>query len=85
MAHSDEHTAIVIKAIEMMKRNLDEELTTEEMALEVGSSPYHFSRIFKSVTGISPRHYLWRTDRIRKESIGRSIDFNDKNLDVYRF
>ncbi|MEG6575165.1 AraC family transcriptional regulator [Caldibacillus debilis] len=53
-----EKKAIIIKAIEYMKDHLDEEITTEELSKYVGYSPYHFVRIFKEVTGVSPRHYL---------------------------
>lgn len=58
MANSAEHIEAVIKAIEYMKKNIDEELTTEKLAEVAGYSPYHFSRVFKEVTGVSPRHYL---------------------------
>ncbi|MBT2679380.1 helix-turn-helix transcriptional regulator [Bacillus sp. ISL-35] len=41
-----------------MKENINEELTSEKLAEVAGYSSYHFSRIFKDVTGVSPRHYL---------------------------
>ncbi|MUK89816.1 helix-turn-helix domain-containing protein [Ornithinibacillus sp. L9] len=51
-------TEIVLQAIEYMKTHLEEEITSEQLAKHVGYSPYHFSRVFKEVTGVSPRHYL---------------------------
>lgn len=54
----NEHIQAAIKAIEYMKKHLDEEVTTELLAEHVGYSQYHFSRIFKEVTGISPRRFL---------------------------
>lgn len=45
-------------AIQYMKEHLDEEVTSEQLAHLVGYSSYHFTRIFKKVTGISPRQYL---------------------------
>ncbi|AST90971.1 helix-turn-helix domain-containing protein [Sutcliffiella cohnii] len=55
---TNEKTKIIIQAIEYMKEHLDKEITSEGIALHVGYSPYHFSRVFKEVTGIPPRHYL---------------------------
>lgn len=54
----DEHVAAAEQAILYMKSHLEEEITSEQLAAHVGYSPYHFTRIFKNVTGISPRHYL---------------------------
>jgi AraC family transcriptional regulator len=58
MDKSEEQTQAVLRSIDYMKRKLNEEVTTEELASEAGYSPYHFTRIFKEVTGVSPRHYL---------------------------
>jgi len=55
---NDIHLKSVLQAIEFMREHLDEELTSEQLAAHVGYSPYHFIRIFKQVTGISPRQYL---------------------------
>jgi AraC family transcriptional regulator len=48
----------IIQAIDYMKEHLDEEITSEALAKHVGYSPHHFSRVFKDITGVSPRHYL---------------------------
>ena len=37
---------------------MDEKITTRDLARNAGYSTYHFIRIFKDVTGISPRHFL---------------------------
>jgi AraC-like DNA-binding protein len=58
MAKTEERIQAVLRSIEYMKKNLDDEVTTEDLASEAGYSPYHFTRIFKEVTGVSPRHYL---------------------------
>ncbi|WP_239984699.1 helix-turn-helix domain-containing protein [Lentibacillus sediminis] len=58
MDHTSDQYKAVVQAIEYMKRNLDKEITSEELASLVGYSHYHFSRIFKEITGVSPRHYL---------------------------
>jgi len=54
---NDQMKAVKI-SIDYMKKNIDAEITSEELAYLVGYSPYHFSRIFKEITGVSPRHYL---------------------------
>src|SRR5471030_397102 len=39
------------------------------LAQEAGISPYHFHRLFKSVTGLTPKGYAaaWRARRVRQE------------------
>ncbi|MBT2663426.1 helix-turn-helix domain-containing protein [Bacillus sp. ISL-45] len=58
MEQATEHIRAVTKTIEYMKENINEELTSDKLAAVAGYSPYHFSRVFKEVTGVSPRHYL---------------------------
>ncbi|WP_088050150.1 helix-turn-helix domain-containing protein [Virgibacillus dakarensis] len=58
MTNTNDQINAVIKAIEYMKKHIDKEITSEELAGFVGYSPYHFSRVFKEVTGVSPRYYL---------------------------
>lgn len=48
----------VENAIEYMKNHLEEEITSEELAAKAGYSTYHFLRVFKKATGVTPRHYL---------------------------
>lgn len=55
---NDSHTEAVEKALRYMKEHLNEDITTGQLADYVGYSPYHFTRIFKSITGISIRQYL---------------------------
>lgn len=54
----DEHTETIIRTIQYMKEHLDEPMTTRQLADLAGYSPFHFSRLFKRVTGISVRQYL---------------------------
>ncbi|HEY2492242.1 MAG TPA: AraC family transcriptional regulator [Paenibacillus sp.] len=54
----DNHIEAVEQAIHYMKCHLDEDITSEQLAAQVGYSVYHFTRVFKNVTGISPRNYL---------------------------
>ncbi|GAB6926852.1 AraC family transcriptional regulator [Paenibacillus sp. JCM 10914] len=55
---NDEHRGTVQQTIEYMKGHLDEPMTTQQLADLAGYSPFHFSRVFKRVTGISVRQYL---------------------------
>jgi AraC family transcriptional regulator of adaptative response/methylated-DNA-[protein]-cysteine methyltransferase len=47
--------------------------TLEELASRAGMSPFHFHRVFKAVTGVTPREYTaaHRGKRVRKE-LGRT-------------
>lgn len=55
---NEDHIQAAKQAIQYMKMHLDHDLTSEQLAAHVGYSHYHFTRVFKRVTGISPRHYL---------------------------
>ena len=55
---NEDHIHAVKQAIEYMKNNLNQDLTSEQLSAHVGYSTSHFTRVFKRVTGISPRHYL---------------------------
>ncbi len=52
------HVSAVEQTICYMKGHLDEPITTEQLASLAGYSTFHFTRIFKRVTGVSPRLYL---------------------------
>ncbi len=47
-------------ALDYVGDNLAEDLTLAEIAREVHMSPYHFSRMFKLSTGLSPHQYVMR-------------------------
>ncbi|WP_342074940.1 AraC family transcriptional regulator [Yoonia sp. SS1-5] len=46
------------RAIEFINANLDEDISLERIALTVEISPFHFSRMFKQETGMSPYQYV---------------------------
>lgn len=52
------HTQSVEQVISWMRSQLDEPMTLQAMAEVADISPYHFSRVFSRVTGISPSKYL---------------------------
>jgi AraC family transcriptional regulator len=51
--------------IELIESRLAEDISLDEMANAVGMSPFHFSRRFKAVFGISPYAYVIR-ERVAK-------------------
>lgn len=46
------------RAVELMHAQLDRELSIDELAFAAYLSPFHFSRLFKKLTGASPHAYL---------------------------
>ncbi|MBE4907637.1 helix-turn-helix transcriptional regulator [Bacillus luteolus] len=80
MGNTIDQEVAVAKAIEYMKENLDKDITSEELARRVGYSPFHFSRIFKEITGVSPRHFL---SALRIES-GKRVLVNSSSSSVLK-
>ena len=60
------YTEHIQKALEYVEANLPEECTLECCARAAGYSAYHFSRIFKGATGLSPIDY------VRKRRLSRA-------------
>src|SRR6185295_1227110 len=56
------------RAIEFMHDNFSRELAVEEIASAAYLSEYHFARLFKQITGVTPHVYLAniRLERARK-------------------
>jgi AraC family transcriptional regulator len=50
--------AAVLRAIELMHRHAGEPLSLADLARAVYTSPYHFLRTFRRVTGLSPGRFL---------------------------
>ncbi len=48
---------LVDRVTRHIESNLDKKLTLENLAAEIGLSPYHLQRTFKRTLGISPRQY----------------------------
>lgn len=46
------------KVCEFVDTYLDADLSVERMAAEVGLSPYHFSRLFRTSFGVAPHRYV---------------------------
>lgn len=58
--------ALVASACRLIEAR-EERVTLAELAREIGLSPWHFQRVFKAVTGLSPRGYAeaLRSGRLR--------------------
>jgi AraC family transcriptional regulator len=63
------------RAIEFMHDNFSRELALEEIAAAAYLSEYHFARLFKQITGVTPHVYLanLRIERARKMLVETSI------------
>lgn len=46
------------RAVELLEAEYSRRLPLRELATTAGMSPYHFSRVFRNVTGIPPHRYL---------------------------
>jgi len=72
--------ARVTRAVRMIERSTDSELSLRDLAREAGLSPYHFLRTFQQVTGVTPHQYIRRV-RLR-EAAARLASHKEKILDV---
>ena len=46
------------RSVELMHTQLDQDLTLKSLAAASYLSPFHFARLFKKLTGLSPHNYL---------------------------
>jgi AraC family transcriptional regulator, regulatory protein of adaptative response / methylated-DNA-[protein]-cysteine methyltransferase len=67
------HAARVAETCRLIE-SADETPRLADLAMRAGLSPYHFHRVFKAVTGVTPRAYAAasRTARVRSELEKRS-------------
>lgn len=67
-ARAKQHAAIVAEACRFIAES-DEAPDLETVAHHVGISNYHFHRVFKAITGLTPHGYMVakRTQRVRKQ------------------
>ncbi len=74
-AAADPALAPVLQARDYLEAHLDETVTLDRLAAEVGLSPWHLQRSFKRRLGVSPRDYVnqRRLERLR----GRLRDGDD--------
>lgn len=77
VAVNDNHKRSVDRAIRFANDNTAALVTVDELSSAAGMSPFHFSRKFKAITGVSPHQYLIqkRIDQSKKllAATGRPI------------
>jgi AraC family transcriptional regulator of adaptative response/methylated-DNA-[protein]-cysteine methyltransferase len=56
----------VEQACAWIEEHLDEPVTLEALAAETGLSPWHLQRTFKRLTGVSPKEYARRLERLKE-------------------
>ncbi len=69
---TEQHAAMVTEACRLIEASQSAP-TLEEFAVHAGVSGFHLHRVFKAITGLTPREYAaaHRGDRVRKE-LGRA-------------
>ena len=63
------------RAMEFITSSLDRNVSLEEIAHEVGLSPFHFAREFRAVTGQTPYQYLLDQRMARAKHLLRNHDW----------
>ena len=56
--HNDQHYQLVSEAIHWMAEHQSEQPSLENLAGEMGISPYHLQRTFQAWAGVSPKQFL---------------------------
>jgi AraC family transcriptional regulator, regulatory protein of adaptative response / methylated-DNA-[protein]-cysteine methyltransferase len=79
---AEQHAAKVTKACRIIEES-EGVVPLEELAKRVGVSTYHFHRVFKQVTGLTPRQYAaaHREKRVRDE-LGRGAKVTEAIFDA---
>ncbi len=79
-----QHQLAVERAIHTMTQDLASPHSTQSMAASVAMSPFYFIKVFKAVTGISPRLFLAavRMERAKRALLASDASVTDICLDV---
>ncbi|EJC61811.1 bifunctional DNA-binding transcriptional regulator/O6-methylguanine-DNA methyltransferase Ada [Alcaligenes ammonioxydans] len=77
-----ERAALVARACRLIEAS-DTPPSLEELAAQVGKSPFHFHRLFKAETGLTPKAYssAARARRLRKELSSPNTSITDAIYD----
>jgi AraC family transcriptional regulator of adaptative response/methylated-DNA-[protein]-cysteine methyltransferase len=77
-AVAEQRAAVVAKACRLIERS-ESARSLGELAEEVGMSPFHFHRVFKAETGLTPKAYAaaFRARRVREELGGKDTKVTD--------
>jgi len=66
--HAEHQADIIAKACALIEKS-DDRLTLDQLAESAGMSRFHFHRLFKKMTGVTPKSYAGahRADRVRDQ------------------
>ncbi|QUI22763.1 AraC family transcriptional regulator [Vallitalea pronyensis] len=71
---------IVLSSITLIEKNLKNTISLAEISRQCGFSYYYFSKLFKTVTGYSPKSYILA--RKISESVDDLLNTNQRVLDI---
>jgi AraC family transcriptional regulator len=64
------------RVVDLMEAHLDEEFSLSRLAEEAAMSEYHFTRLFKQATSLSPSQYFIRLKMAKARSLLRETDLS---------
>ncbi|HEY6247846.1 MAG TPA: helix-turn-helix domain-containing protein [Pyrinomonadaceae bacterium] len=64
------------RSVELMHAQLDQDLSLKSLAAASYLSPFHFSRLFKKLTGVTPHNYLAAVRATRAQSLLATTDMS---------
>jgi AraC family transcriptional regulator len=62
------------RVVEFMQAHLDQDLSLDVLAQQIGFSPYHFARLFRQAVGESPHQFLLRRRIERAQRLLKKTD-----------
>jgi AraC family transcriptional regulator, regulatory protein of adaptative response / methylated-DNA-[protein]-cysteine methyltransferase len=82
VSHEQRRIAMIERACVLI-RDADTRLTLDEVAAQVDMSPHHFHRVFRSVTGVTPKDYQVMITKSRMEcALRKPQSMTDAMLDA---
>jgi AraC family transcriptional regulator len=69
-----EYSRAINATTDFILKNLSEDLSLEKLAKIANYSPFYFQKIFKQITGESPKHFI---TRMRLETVAHSLVIHD--------
>lgn len=77
MDQAEEYVRRVLKVMIFIEKNLDEDLTMEELAKVACYSPFHFHRIFQAIVGETVHQYV---KRLRMQTAAGKLLYTDQTV-----
>lgn len=71
---------LILSSVQIIEKNLKSKLSVLEISKELGFSVYYYSRLFKSITGYSPKSYILA--RKITESIVELVETDIRIIDI---